>query len=35
MTPDGGFADLVEAGPLATLDDDDLAILRQGWARQG
>ena len=28
MTPDGGFAALVERGPEATLDEDDLAVLR-------
>jgi ureidoacrylate peracid hydrolase len=35
MTPDGGFADLVEAGPAAALDDEDLALLRASSVRPG
>jgi mannose-6-phosphate isomerase-like protein (cupin superfamily) len=35
MTPDGGFAELVESGPAEALDDDDVAVLAQGWVRQG
>ena len=34
MTPDRGFAELVEAGPLERLDDDDLGVLSEGWMRQ-
>jgi ureidoacrylate peracid hydrolase len=35
MTPDGGFAELVEDGPAEQLDDDDVAVLHHGWARRG
>jgi mannose-6-phosphate isomerase-like protein (cupin superfamily) len=37
MVPDGGFAELVEAGPAATHDDDDddLVVLYEGRVRQG
>jgi ureidoacrylate peracid hydrolase len=34
MTPDGGFAELVENGPAEVLEDDDVAVLTQGWVRQ-
>jgi mannose-6-phosphate isomerase-like protein (cupin superfamily) len=30
MTPDGGFADLVRTGPVATTDDEDRAVLTSG-----
>lgn len=35
MTPDGGFAELVEDGPDEQLDDDDVAVLQHGWACRG
>ena len=35
MTPDGGFAELVANGPAETLDGGDVAVLNQGWVRQG
>jgi hypothetical protein len=31
MTPDGGFAQLVEDGPLAVLDDEEVAVIERGW----
>jgi ureidoacrylate peracid hydrolase len=34
MTPDAGFAELVEHGPAETLDEDDLVVLNQGWVHQ-
>lgn len=34
MTPDDGFADLVEAGPTAEFDASDLAVLG-GWGAGG
>ncbi|MFF7135682.1 cupin domain-containing protein [Streptomyces sp. NPDC008196] len=30
MAPDEGFADLIERGPVAALDEQDLAVLRAG-----